>query len=243
MGQHSVWQYSSFYLRENIVSLWLFCSCFFSFSWIKIHYAGLKCSTQVDLQTKVARLCTKQSFIATDFITKSVTKFITKSDWLHHKKYYKIHYKRLQTLSQKEKVTNLLQKVTDFIPKKHYEIHLKKVTDFITKKNYKIHYTKFDFITKKCYKIHSKKLLTSPQKSVTKFITTSYWLHHKKMLQNSLQKVTDFITKKCYKNYYKRLLTLLGFVKTHSKNGNILPWWKLWINQWINEKSDYFMEW
>ena len=29
VGQHSVWQYSSFYLRDNIVSLWLFCSLFF----------------------------------------------------------------------------------------------------------------------------------------------------------------------------------------------------------------------
>ena len=60
-----------------------------------MYYAGLKHSTQMDLQTKVARLCTKNGHSqlltssqksvtnslqkVTDFITKNVTKFITKS--------------------------------------------------------------------------------------------------------------------------------------------------------------------
>jgi len=163
--------------------------CFFLLSRIKIYYVGLKCSTQVDLQTKVARICTKQwPFIITNFITKkcykinykklltslqSVTKLITKSYWLHHKKMF--HYKRYW-FHHKKVLQNSLQKVTDFI-----------------KKN--------------CYKIYYKKLLTSSQKNVTKFITKGYWLHHNKVLQNSVQKVTNFLTKKCYKIHYKKLLT------------------------------------
>ena len=105
------------------------------------------------------------------------------------------------------------------------------------------------FITKKCYKIHYKQLLTSSQKNVTKFITKSDWLHHKKVLQNSLQKllaslqksVTKFITKS-YPLHYKKMLqnSLQTVTDINRCFKDSFPKWKhspamKIMNQWINQ--------
>ena len=54
---------------------------------------------------------------------------------------------------------------------------------------------------------YKSKLLIWSEKKVARFITKSYWLDQKKVLQNSLQKLTDLIRKKGYKTDYKKLLT------------------------------------